>query len=440
MNVNGILLLYCHPLFLSAPTLLENIHAFRRESEFKVWEVNTLFGFPDGLEGLSFNCVVLHYSLFDPLGYRLCERFLGYLERNRSSYKVAFFQDEFHYCRQRFAFLDRYEIDCVYTLVEPEHFKDVYLKYTNVSKVVYYIPGYVSDDLLATAKRLTLPDERRTIDVGYRGQRLPFYMGKGALEKFEIAAEFRERARGLGLKLDVEADPSKRIYGPAWYEFLANCRAVLGVEAGVSVYDVEDAVRAEWERLSAENPDISFGELSRRLLCRWEGNIPYRTISPRHFEAAALRVCQILFEGQYSGIMQPMVHYVPLRKDFSNFGEVVSILRDEGRRREITERAYGDLIASGRYSYQSFIRSFDEELRQSAPISADVSPKEASRVTALLRRGRARRYARAWAEHKRVMHWVGVVRGYPFPGRERLKSLVKGARRQPGDETPAGRP
>jgi hypothetical protein len=138
--------------------------------------------------------------------------------------------------------------------------------------------------------------------------------------------------------------------------------------------------------------------------------------------------------------MQPMVHYVPLRKDFSNFGEVVSILRDEGRRREITERAYGDLIASGRYSYQSFIRSFDEELRQSAPISADVSPKEASRVTALLRRGRARRYARAWAEHKRVMHWVGVVRGYPFPGRERLKSLVKGARRQPGDETPAGRP
>jgi hypothetical protein len=440
MDVNGILLLYFHPLFLSAPTLTENIHSFARESEFKVWEVNTLFGFPEGLEGLRFRCVVLHYSLFDPWGYRLCERFLSYLERSPSSYKVAFFQDEYHYCRQRFAFLNRYKIDCVYTLVEPAYFKDVYRKYTSVPKLIYHIPGYVSDDLVATAKRLTRPEERRTIDIGYRGQRLPFYMGKGAQEKFEIAAAFRERVRGSGLKTDIEADPSKRIYGPAWYEFLANCRAVLGVEAGVSVYDIDDVVRAEWERLSAENPDITFEELSRRLLCRWESNIPYRTISPRHFEAAALRVCQILFEGKYSGVMQPMVHYIALRKDFSNFEEVIGLIRDEGLRREMTERAYRDLIASGRYSYRSFVRGFDEELRQSAAISPDVSSKEAARVTSLLRKGGARRYVRAWAEHKRVMRWVGVVRGYPFPGRETLKSVLKGQKRRPGDETPAGRP
>ena len=58
-------------------------------------------------------------------------------------------------------------------------------------------------------------------------------------------------------------------------------------------------------------------------LPRWEDNVYYRTISPRHFEAAAFRICQVLFEGRYSGVLEPMVHYIPLKKDFSNIDEVI---------------------------------------------------------------------------------------------------------------------
>src|ERR1043165_7652468 len=248
-------------------------------------------------------------------------------------------------------------------------------------------------------------------------------MGEGAQEKIEIAEAFLGRGRGAGLESDIEADPSKRIYGPAWYEFLANCRAVLGVEAGVSVYDIDDVVRAEWERLSAENPDITFEELSRRLLCRWESNIPYRTISPRHFEAAALRVCQILFEGKYSGVMQPMVHYIALRKDFSNYEEVIGLIRDEGLRREMTERAYRDLIASGRYSYRSFVRGFDEELLKEG-LRLQVGPGEAARVGALLR---------AEESYRRARRGIAQAAYTPFPGMRVAvafaRSLVKFCRR-----------
>jgi len=70
-------------------------------------------------------------------------------------------------------------------------------------------------------------------------------------------------------------------------------------------------------------------------------------MSPRVFEAAAVRSCQILFEGRYSGILEPMVHYIPLKKDFSNFEEVLRRYRDESIRRELTENAHRDLIASG---------------------------------------------------------------------------------------------
>ena len=62
--------------------------------------------------------------------------------------------------------------------------------------------------------------------------------------------------------------------------------------------------------------------------------------------------------------MQPYVHYIPMKKDFTNFDEVISSFSDSRLRQEITERAYADLIADPTYSYESFIRDFDDRLAQ----------------------------------------------------------------------------
>jgi hypothetical protein len=361
-TINGILLLYYHPVGSDAPTIMEHINSFRRYSQFKVWEINTGFGFPLSLYGMSFNIIVLHYSLFGSSQYQLDPRFLDYLEHNKSSYKVAFFQDEHYFCQQRFEFLNRYKIDCVYILLSPEYFKDVYTKYTEVPKLVPTLPGYVSEHLVTKAKRFARPSEKRTIDVGYRARQLPFFMGKGAQEKGDIATKFQEYAKGTGLKIDINTQEGYRLYGNAWYKFLGNCKACLGVEAGVSIFDLDGTAYDGYQRLIAENQNMTFGEMSQRLLNKYEGNIPYRTISPRHFEAAAFRICQILYEGYYSGILKPMVHYIPLKKDFSNFTEVVGLLSDAKFCKNIVDNCYKDLIESGRYSYQRFIKGFDGEL------------------------------------------------------------------------------
>jgi hypothetical protein len=366
-SIQGVLLLYHHPIKENAPTIREHIDSFGQYSQFKVWPINTEFGFPIGLSKLHFQIIVLHYSLFDFSSKSesptyLNDTFLSYIKREELSYKIAFFQDEFHFCQRRFAFLDRFHIDCVYSLLKPAYFKDVYQKYTKVPKLEHNLTGYVSDDLIKNAQKFSNPRYARRIDVGYRGRRLPFYSGKGSQEKYEIGVRFLEHANGLGFKLDIETDERSRLYGEKWYRFLGNCKACLGVEAGVSIFDTEDIVRTEYERLIAEKPRMSFEEMSERLLSRWEGNIPYRTISPRHFEAAAFRICQILYEGDYQGIMKPMVHYIPLKKDFSNFDEVIRLLRDDGFCNQITENCWRELISSGRYSYQNFLRSFDQEL------------------------------------------------------------------------------
>ena len=52
-------------------------------------------------------------------------------------------------------------------------------------------------------------------------------------------------------------------------------------------------------------------------------------ISPRVFEAIALRTALVLFEGEYSGIIAPGVHYIPLKKNLSNLDDVLSLLGDD---------------------------------------------------------------------------------------------------------------
>lgn len=414
-TVNGVLLLYYHPLVENAPTIKEHIDSFVNHSRFKVWKINTECGFPKNLAQLRFKAILLHYSLF---GYKLFlkQQFLDYLDQCSDSYKIAFFQDEHRFCRVRFGFINRYKIDCVFTLIEPPFFKSTYNKYTDVPKLIYCLPGYVSDSVVETARKFFVPDERRTIDVGYRGRNLEYYMGKGAQEKYEIGVKFKEKAAGLGLKLDIEGEESKRIYGDKWFQFTANCRAVLGVEAGVSLFDVEDVTYDGYQRVIAENPNISFEEMSKKLNFKdWEDQIYYRTISPRHFEAAAFRVCQILFEGKYSGILEPMVHYIPLKKDFSNFDEVIRIFKDSHWRRKLTDNAYNDLIASRRYTYEGFIQKDFDPVLLEVGLEPEIQSDDVERITELLDEGAVLRQL------------YGILKSFRhrrFPGRSFLVPIL----------------
>ncbi|MCA9864024.1 MAG: hypothetical protein KC432_13420 [Thermomicrobiales bacterium] len=414
-EVPGVLLLYHAPFAGRASTIMEHVDAFGAYSAFPVSYVNTDLGFPRRLREFQFQAVVLHYSLFAPVGYYLDEAFLDYLALHRNAYRIAFFQDEHHYCQQRFAFLNDHSIDCVFTLIEPQHVSKVYGRYTQVPDVVYSLPGYVTTELEEMAARSSKPDHLREIDIGYRGRKLPAYMGRGGQEKFEIAREFHRRAAGRGLALDIEAEETRRIYGDGWFAFLENCRAVLGVESGVSIFDTDDAVRLAYERLIAERPDLDFEGVSAQILEPYENVIPYRTISPRHFEAAALGTCQILFEGSYSGLLRPMEHYIPLKKDFSNFEDVLLMFQDRELRTRLVQQVRYDLIESGAYSYREFIKMFDLHLK-AAGVHADSTSFDRSIIDTALQEGHRGRQLRRHLRHARHRE---------FPGRRLLKPLIK---------------
>jgi len=365
-RLDGILLIYHRPVFVKdASTVREHIDSFSQYSVFPVCSINTALGFPRWLWRYEYPIIVLHYSLFGSKNYPMSQEFVDYIDSRKGSYKVAFFQDEYYFCPKRFAFINEHGINTIFSLLEPEEVPKVYGRYTKVSRVLYTLTGYVSEKLIKAAAKHSLPDERRTIDIGYRGRELLPYMGRAAREKTAIAEIFKEKARGFKLHLDIETKEYHRLYGKDWHRFLGNCRGCLGVEAGVSVFDLEGVVYREFEKLRQRYPSATFDEMVAMLapvMDPWEGRVFYRTVSPRHFEAAAFNICQILFEGRYSGVLEPMRHYIPLKKDFSNFDDVIDAFLDGGFRNQLAKNAYADLIASGQYSYKRFIEGFDREL------------------------------------------------------------------------------
>ena len=260
-HVGGILVLYHRPiapLFRDASTVVEHAFSFRRHSRLGVVELNTHAGLPPALQDVTFDAVILHYSLFGMAATMLDDDFLDYLRRTEA-YKVAFFQDEYIGCQRRFAFLNEYGIDCVYTCLEPHQFDAVYGTYTSVPTMRHH-----ADRLRQrrpAARRRALRQARRAAHGGRRLSRppAPAYLGRGGQEKDEIGRRFRELAPGTGLRLDIKGNEADRLYGDAWHRFVANCRASLGVESGASAFDLEGEVMAEYRELLARGvtPDAS---------------------------------------------------------------------------------------------------------------------------------------------------------------------------------------
>lgn len=354
-----VLLIYRLPLTSNASTISEHVLAFTHYSSHDINLLNVELGYPDKLSSKSFDIIVLHYSLFGTHPFRVSERFLDFLISQRKSHKVAFFQDEHQYCQQRFDFINKYKIETIFTLFTTENAKRIYFKHTSCKSIYHTLTGYVSEKLIRSSDYHLSKNEQREVDIGYRSRTLPFFMGKGAQEKSNIGKLFLEKTKGEGFNCDISAKEEDRIYGKNWYEFLANCKFSLGVEAGVSVVDLTGKIKKDVDKYMNENPLCDFNDVHKNVLTQHEDNIYYRTISPRIFEAAAFKVCLILFPGGYNQILEPGVHFIKLEKDFSNVNEVLMQMKDTELVRCMVLRTYEDLIASDRYHYQNFIRSFD---------------------------------------------------------------------------------
>ena len=123
----------------------------------------------------------------------------------------------------------------LFTCVPEAEIEKVYpqQKLPNITKI-NTLTGYVPKNLL----KVDPPNLKyRQIDVGYRTRKPPFWLGDLAQEKWTIADKFRDAAKDFGLKIDLSYQETDRLYGQRWLAFVKNCRCMLGVESGASVFD-----------------------------------------------------------------------------------------------------------------------------------------------------------------------------------------------------------
>jgi hypothetical protein len=297
-------------------------------------------GAPRDLNFNRFDVIIVHYSLVAASDDYVSPALRCRLRQSRAL-KAIFIQDEYRHIDRTIAALIEIGVDVLFTCMPEQSIASVYsdAALPGVRKV-NVLTGYVPPALL---ERRVKPLEARRTDVGYRARKVPAWLGDLGQEKWMIGRKFAADARSCGLKCDISYREEERLYGEAWIRFLMNCKAILGVESGSSVFDFTGEIQAAVERDIAANPRVTFEELKSRHFAAVDGLIDQRQISPRCFEAAALRTLMILYEGGYSGLMQPWRHYVPLKKDHSNMAEVVATLRDTTKAQAIVDCAFKEV-------------------------------------------------------------------------------------------------
>ena len=385
-------LLLCDDDPSHAGNVIDHIGALTGHSRHHVVRVNPRVGDRGAqLDLEDFDAIVIHYTIVVTLDaylpFELAERISRF-----GGLKVQFIQDEYRWVDEVTARMRTLGIDVLFTCVPEAVAPLIYGERLPGVQTITTLAGYVPDQLVG---RAVPPLDARPIDVGYRGRAVPYWLGRLGQDKLEIARGFLEHAAGSELRCDIAWTESDRIYGERWFRFLASCRATLGTESGASVIDFDGSLERRAHDYLTEHPAAAFDEVERAILAEYEGRAAIQVISPRIFEAAALRTALILFPGHYSNAVEPWTHYIPLDRDFANFADVSDRLRDSAFLEELTSRAYVDLVESGAYSLERFVREFDDVVdervstRQAGPQrpAYPMSRRPRQRKPGALRRG-----------------------------------------------------
>ena len=261
--------------------------------------------------------------------------------------KVFFVGNEYKLMAEKMAFAERLRVDL---LISQTQSTEVHALYRDrLGCAVAGVPNTGLDEILFTP---TSRVDDRPIDLGYRADDAPYYLGHR--ERRDIAEFFTRTADQYDLTVDISMKSADRFNEVGWAAFLNRCKGQLGTEAGGDFFSLDDAARLRVLEFEKRHPDAGFDETYEACLRDDRGSVSLRIMSGRHVEAAGTGTVQILFEGEYDGYMKPDVHYIPLRKDFSNADEAVAKFKDPLIRSTIAGNAMS--LAREQFTYDSLLR------------------------------------------------------------------------------------
>lgn len=270
--------------------------------------------------------------------------------------KIALPQDEFTQTDVLCDFINDFGMDYVFSVAPESEWSKIYPT-IDLQKVKFFnvLTGYLDEDTVSRITMLAESIQDRPVDIGYRAWGHPPWLGRYGFLKTQIAECFQEKAPQTGLVTDISTHAEDTFLGDDWYRFLLRCKYTLGVESGASILDRDGTIKNKTNDYLIHHPQASFEEVEATCFPNLDGSLHLFVISPRHLEACATRTCQVLIEGAYNGILVAGKHYIQLKRDFSNINQVLNLIKQDNLREEIAERAYREVVESGRYTYRGFV-------------------------------------------------------------------------------------
>ena len=351
-----ILVLYC--AYTTRSNLLDSLYSFRRYTSHRIYYFNVaLRGLPRVITDAPWDLIVFHTLFFSRKFDRDRQRAVfdkvAALSSNQAI-KILTPQDEFINGDIVCDFARDIGASVICTVQPPSVWPEIYGELSGV-ELRSVLTGYIDLARVAECAKYILPSHKRTIDVGYRtiGKPVPWFGRHGFLKEV-IAQRFLAALADTNMTYDISTEDKDKLVGESWYGFLGNCKYMLGVEGGTSIYDRSGHIKASVDDYLENHPKASFDLIEFECFKGIDGIFKGFAISPRHLEACMTGTCQVLTEGDYSGILKAYEHYIPVSKDLGNIDEVIQVLKSDHLRESIVANCYRDIVLSGRYSFDRY--------------------------------------------------------------------------------------
>jgi hypothetical protein len=286
--------------------------------------------------------------------------------------KIGFPQDEYNHAHVLDDWLADLGVDVVFSIYGPEHRQRLYPRMARRARFERALTAYVDERAASRRAGVVLPHARRPLDLAYRAEGLPPRFGRLGQAKLRVAGEIGPRARAAGLRVDISLNARDAILGDRWFPFIASARAVLGSESGASAIDLRGELVARERELLADRPGLTFEEFDAAMPAGWDCT-PLGAVGPRHLEAAVAKSAQVLVAGDYDGVLEPDVHYLPVRADFADADDVVERLGDGALLERLAENAHRDVVLSGRYGYAALAARIETVLDEERRLTASAA-------------------------------------------------------------------
>lgn len=318
----------------------------------------------EDIKGDVFDLIIFDFTFLSQRNWVVCDK--QKLDNIKGKYsflsshtavKVAFPQDDFSCCH----ICDDWMYDLGINIVFSPSARFASKLYPKTQeKAIFHdlISGLVDDSDIAVAERYYRPFDERHIDVGYRANALKASFGAFAQLKGVLGNKFEEHSKPWSKGLVYDFSNSSVFLNDDWMNFLSNCKFMLGMKGGASIIDYRGEITMAVDTYIRNKPEATYEEIRQHCFPEYKENIIIANNTPRIFEYAIAKNCQILIEDDYFDGFNAGTHYIALKKDFSNIGDVMKQMQDRILVENIISNAYDMLILSGKYHYKQFLGEF----------------------------------------------------------------------------------